>query len=436
MNKDKPFVILGAGLTGLSMAFFLKKNYQIFEKEERPGGLCRSREIKGFTFDYDGHLLHFRDRAILHLVQELMGDNLVSIRRNSTINSFGRQGQYPFQANLFGLPRHVIKECVTGFINAQFNGKIKKYKEVNFKQWILANFGSGIARHFMLPYNNKFWTMPADRLSCEWVDGYIPLPTLEDVLNGTIAQSRKQFGYNTRFWYPRQGGIENLIFALQRQIKSKINTLHQAVKIDLARKTVSFQNGRKARFNYLVSTLPLPELLKLIPNLPAKIEAFRNKLKYTSVFCLNLGVAKENISNRHWIYFPEKKFVFFRVGFPANFSSSVAPEGMSSLYVEVAYYKNNKPIDKHRLIKKILKDLYKAEILSPSDIIEVSDPLDIKYGYIIYDRNYRESTETIHEYLNQHQIYSIGRYGRWKYMSMEDAMLEGKETANLLKGIL
>lgn len=433
MNKKQPIVILGAGLTGLSTAFFLKENYQIFEKEERPGGLCRSRKIKDFTFDYDGHLLHFKDRAILHLVQKLMGDNLVSIRRNSTINSFGRQSQYPFQANLFGLPKDVIKECVRGFIDAQFNGKIKRHKEVNFKQWILANFGSGIAKHFMLPYNNKFWTIPADRLSCEWVEGYIPLPTLQDVLNGTIAQSRKQFGYNARFWYPRHGGIEKLIFALQRQINSKINTLHQAVEIDLVKKTVSFQNGRKVSFNYLISTLPLPELLKLIPNLPVKIEALRNKLKYTSVFCLNLGVAKEDVSNKHWIYFPEKKFAFFRVGFPTNFSSSVAPSGRSSLYVEVAYSKN-KPPDKDKLMRRILRDLYKAGILSPKDTIEVSDPLDIKYGYIIYDRDYKESTEIIHGYLNQHQVFSIGRYGRWKYISMEDAILEGKETARLLEG--
>ncbi len=441
MNKKQPFVILGAGLAGLSTAFFLKKDYQIFEKETTPGGLCRSRLINGYIFDYDGHLLHFKDRATLNLVQKLTGNSLQPIKRNSWISSFGCYTRFPFQANLFGLPKNIIKECVLGFIDARLNGNIHKHKHANFRQWILHTFGPGIAEHFMLPYNNKFWTIPAHRLTCEWVDGYIPIPTIKDVLNGTIFQSKKCFGYNARFWYPRKGGIENVIFGFQRHIKNGIHTLHQASKIDLRKKTVIFQNGRKVRFDKLVSTLPLPEMLRLITHLPPKVRAALNKLKYTSIFCLNLGLDRNNISDKHWIYFPEKRFVFFRVGFPTSFSSSVAPPGKNSLYVEVAY-SADKPADpapghggrvnKEDLVKGTLKDLYKAEILSSTDTIEVCDAVDIKYAYIIYDKNYRESTQVIHEYLNRHHIYSIGRYGRWKYMSMEDAILDGKGAAELL----
>ncbi|MBL7130165.1 MAG: FAD-dependent oxidoreductase [Candidatus Omnitrophica bacterium] len=432
MSKNQSIVILGAGLAGLSTAFFLKKDYQIFEKEAAPGGLCRSRHIKGYTFDYDGHLLHFKNKAALDLVHNLMGDNLIPIKRNSWINSFGVYTRYPFQANLFGLPKHIIKECVLGFINVQLNGSVNKGTPANFRQWVLDTFGPGMARHFMLPYNNKFWTIPAHRLTCEWVDGYIPQPTIKDVLNGTIFQSRKGFGYNARFWYPKKGGIENLVSAFQGRIENNILTLHKATEIDLKKRTVRFQNRRKVKFAKLISTLPLPEMCKLIPHLPAKIKAAFGKLKYTSIFCLNLGVARENLSDKHWIYFPEKKFVFFRVGFPASFSSSVTPLGKSSLYVEVAYSPDNS-VNSKKLIKRILKDLRKAGILSCDDRIEVCDPLNIKYGYIIYDRHYKESTGAIHEYLNQHHIFPIGRYGRWKYMSMEDAILEGKKIAKVLQ---
>jgi len=433
MSKNQNIVILGAGLAGLSTAFFLKKDYQIFEKEAAPGGLCRSRHIKGYTFDYDGHLLHFKDKAALDLVRNLMGDNLIPIKRNSWINSFGVYTRYPFQANLFGLPKNVAKECALGFINARLNGHINKYKPANFRQWVKNTFGSGIARHFMLPYNNKFWSVPSQSLTCEWVDGCIPVPSIKDMLNGAISKSKKRFGYNARFWYPRTGGIENLIFAFQKNIRNNIHTLHRATEIDLIKRIVTFQNGRKVRFAKLISTLPLPEMLKLMPRLPTKIRTALNKLRYTSIFCLNLGVDRDNISDKHWIYFPERKFVFFRVGFPANFSSDVAPLGKSSLYVEVAYSKN-KPLDKRHLAKRILKGLRKAKILFPDDAIEVSEPVDIKYAYIIYDQNYRKYTELIHEYLNQHQSHSIGRYGRWKYMSMEDTILEGKKIAKVLQG--
>lgn len=418
-------MILGAGLSGLSAAYFLENDYQIFEKEANPGGLCRSRQINGYTFDYDGHLLHFRNQEALDLVRGLLGDNLQPIKRNSWISSFGCYTRYPFQANLFGLPKNIVRECVLGFINARLNGNINNRNQANFRQWILHTFGPGIARHFMLPYNNKFWKTPAHKLSCEWLDGYVPVPSLKELLNGTISESKKRFGYNTQFWYPKQGGIENLIFALQRHIKNNIHTLHQATEIDLKQGTVTFQNRRKVRFAKLISTIPLPEILKLIRPLPANVKAALNKLKYTSIFCLNLGVARESISDKHWIYFPEKKFVFFRVGFPTSFSSSVAPAGKTSLYVETAY-SPERPINRKSLVKRILKDLNKTQILSSGDTLEVCDPLDIKYGYIIYDKNYTESTEIIHRYLNRHQIYSIGRYGRWKYMSMEEAILDGK----------
>ncbi|MFC1698425.1 protoporphyrinogen/coproporphyrinogen oxidase [Candidatus Omnitrophota bacterium] len=428
MNRKKSFTILGAGLAGLSTAFFLKKDYQIFEKENSPGGLCRSREFNGYIFDYDGHLLHFRNKEILNLVQKLLGDNLISIKRNSWISSFGNYTRYPFQANLFGLPKDVLKECLFGFVETQLNGRNKKAQQPNLKQWILRNFGSGISRHFMLPYNNKFWTIAPERLSAEWVDGYIPMPSLKEVLNGAIGQNKKSFGYNSQFWYPRHGGIEKLICAFRRGLGDQIHTLHQARRIDLSKRTVSFQNGSKVKFTNLISTLPLPELLKIMPRLPAKVSRAAGNLRYTSIFCLNLGIARPEITNRHWVYFPEKEFIFFRLGSPSSFSSTVAPQGKSSLYVEVAYAQDQ-PIDKSKMVKRILQDLYKTKILAPADTIEVCDPLEIKYGYIIYDKNYSLSTKVIHEYLNQQRVYSIGRYGRWKYMSMEQAILDGKETA-------
>jgi protoporphyrinogen oxidase len=433
MAKDQKFIILGAGLAGLSAAYFLKKDYQIFEKEATKGGLCRSRHINGYIFDYDGHLLHFKNKTVLDLTRKLMGKELVAIKRNSWIGSFSGFTRYPFQANLFGLPKHVIKECIFGFLDARLNGYIYKSNHDNFKQWVVHTFGEGIARHFMLPYNNKFWRVPVQKLTCEWVDDYIPVPSIKDVLNGTIAQSKKRFGYNARFWYPRNGGIENLVFAFQEQINNGIHTLHRATKVNLNEKTVSFQNGKKLKFDNLISTIPLPEMLKLIPRLPKKIKTALAKLKHNSIFCLNLGVAKSNISDKHWIYFPEKKFAFFRVGFPSSFSSTVVPCGRSSLYAEVSY-SPDRPPDRKYLVKKILEDLYKAEILSTKDTIEVCDPLDIKYGYIIYDHNYSESIGVIQEYLNQHHIYLIGRYGRWKYMAMEDAILDGKNIAQKIRG--
>ena len=194
----KRILILGAGLAGLSAAWHLQRlgiDCQIFEKETEVGGLCRSKKINGFTFDCDGHLLHFKHSYNLQLVKDLLGKNIIRHKRSAWIYSFGRFSRYPFQANLYGLPKAVVKDCLLEFIKLHRNGsKIKE--NTSFRQWIDKTFGKGIVRHFMIPYNTKFWTVPLDELTCEWIDGFIPVPTLNQIIECTIKESRQNLGYN------------------------------------------------------------------------------------------------------------------------------------------------------------------------------------------------------------------------------------------------
>jgi protoporphyrinogen oxidase len=136
----------------------------------------------------------------------------------------------------------------------------------------------------------------------------------------------------------------------------------------------------------------------------------------------------EDNSGRHWIYFPEKEICFSRVGFPHNFSSLILPKSKSSLYIEVAYSKN-KPIDKSKIILRIKKDLKKLGILKKEDHICCQDINDIKYGYPIYDLHYNVTRKLILNYLIHKNILSCGRYGSWRYLSMEGAILDGKRIA-------
>lgn len=226
MSK-KRIIILGAGLAGLSTAWHLQRegiNCKTFEKEPEVGGLCRSKDIDGFTFDYDGHLLHFKHYYAFNLIKNLLGNNLARHERNAWICSYGRYVRYPFQANLYGLPLPIIKECLLGFIQASKNNHHNNKKNPNFLNWINQTFGRGIARHFMIPYNSKFWTIPPRELTCEWLDGFIPVPLLGQVIEGTIEESNRQFGYNAKFWYPKRGGINQVPLALARSIKIFIPT--------------------------------------------------------------------------------------------------------------------------------------------------------------------------------------------------------------------
>ncbi len=457
MAKPPKIIILGAGITGLSTAYHLQQvidnqpqlpvDYEIFEKEPMAGGLCRSVYQDGFTFDYTGHLLHLRVDYTKKLTRELLKKNYQIHKRNSWIYSKGLFTRYPFQANTYGLPINVVKECVLGFIKAkcQNSNKISfdLMKHQSFYDWIISTFGDGIAKHFMLPYNEKLWTVHPKNLSCSWLSSFIPQPTVQEVVNGALAEQRRLFGYNVNFLYPQKGGIQVLSDAFLSYTKN-LNLNSKVTKVDIFNKEIEINNNFRYKFDKLISTLPLKQLIGLINEIPSIVKNAERLLRCNSVLNVNLGIARSNISDKHWIYFPEKNFVFYRVGFPMNFSPSLVPKGMSSIYTEIAYNSDGKyqilggryqmPEDKKEIIRRIKRDLIKAGILRRNDYILTENVLDIKNAYVIYDKNREKSLKKICPFLLENNIYSIGRYGGWRYSTMEDAIIEGKKTAERLIG--
>jgi len=434
-------LIIGAGLTGLSTAFHLEQmggiDYSVYEKEEKVGGLCRSDYVRCagfegmFTFDIVGHLLHLKKEYTKALVQELLKGNLKRHFRNSWIYSKRVYTKYPFQANTYGLLPKVVKECVFGFIDAKYRSvhSSRPSSRESFYDWILQNFGKGIAKHFMIPYNQKIWTVHPKELTCGWLK-YVPSPSFREVVIGALEDQKKAFGYNVHFDYPHKGGIQELPNAFADRIKNlKLN--RSLSRVNMRKKVAYFDDGRiEEKFQFLISTVPLPELiLEIIEDVPERVNNAALKLRHISVLNLNMGIKRENIDHGHWVYFPEEKYVFYRVGFPKKFSENMCPPGTSSVYVEIACKPGEITAKKKELIARAKEDLIKAEILERKDEILVSKNISIPYAYVIYDRNRDRNLKMIQDYLRGKDIYSVGRYGGWKYSTMEEAILEGKEVA-------
>ena len=449
MNRDE-IVILGAGLAGLSTAYHLKDGYSLFEERSEPGGMARSIYKDGYLFDYDGHLLHFKDEYTFSLVKELLNGNLAPHKRRAWIYSKGNYTPYPFQANFYGLPKSVVKDCLLGFIKSRVNftthlssphrgeGKgegdnlsYKKDLEENFESWIKRTFGTGIAGHFMLPYNKKFWTVEPSELMCDWLDGFVPVPTIEDTITGAISVNTKLYGYNSRFWYPVKGGIRELVKGFEQKVKN-LHLNKKAITIDQYKKEIIFEGGDVKRFANLVTTIPLIELRSILTDIPQEIDNAFSMLRWTSIFVVNLGIKRDDVTDKHWVYYPEESMIFYRTGFPANFSLDVVPSKRTSIYAEISY-KDDKLVDKERLIADTVRGLKSIGIISDENEIEICLPIDIKYGYVIYDRNRKSAVAAIKDYLKQFGIYSIGRYGGWSYMSMADVIIEGKRMAEGFK---
>jgi len=434
MSDKHATVVLGGGLAGLSTLWHLQQAgntaSHLFEKESRVGGLTKSEQLNGFTFDYTGHLLHFKNEAVKQLVSRLLDGNLHSVTRNSWIFSKGVYTRYPFQTNLYGLPPEVIKECILGFVNARSNHTAGVSNEgtepMPFAAWIEATLGSGIARHFMTPYNEKLWTVPLDELTCEWMGRFVPSTSLERILDGALADQSSNAGYNATFSYPLRGGIEALPQAFPASL-TNIHTGSELARLDLSKRQLHFKNGHTARFHRLVTTMPMPALLRAASDIPVPVREAAQKLRFTSVCNVNLGVDR-NISDKHWIYFPEPEYCFYRIGFSHNFSPNQAPAGCSAIYAEVGY-SDWKPLNRSGLVVRIKTDLMKAGILKPSDRILAELCLDIPCAYVIYDRHHRRCADLVRTFLRENGIFTIGRYGAWEYSGMEDAIWQGRQAA-------
>ena len=427
-RSQERIFILGAGLAGLSCAYHLGTGFNLCEAGAWPGGLCTTTEEEGFRFDKTGHLLHLRTDEMKDLVSDLLEGDLLSIERRSRIYSNGVLTKYPFQANTFGLPPAVARECLMGFLEAHFGEKKKKIR--NFEDFILSHFGPGIAGHFMIPYNSRLWGVHPREITAEWCSRFVPVPSLEEVVSGAVGYQERELGYNATFLYPKKG-IGALPNALaQRVPQTRYRSRVKA--IDWKKKRV-FCGRDVYEYEALVSTMPLDRLISVMDRPPAVVVKQAEKLRCNPLRYLDIALKKRPGLDLHWIYVPEERFPFYRVGCYSNFSKDLAPRGKGSLYVELA---SRKKMRRDRLMPKVIAGLKEIGLIrGPGDIV-FSRLRKMDHAYVVYDHNYYATTKKLNSFLAENNIFSIGRYGRWEYSAMEDALLQGKETALKLQEIL
>lgn len=431
MNK---LVIIGAGVAGLSAAYHLElqgfSNYQIFEKDSAVGGLCKSFLIDDFTFDYASHILYTNDSYAEELIKKtLLKDRFNSQLRKAFVYYQNVYTKFPFQGHLYGQDPDIVKECLLGLVKARYE---EVQNPTNFEEWINCTFGRGIAKHFMLPYNRKLWAINLQKMSYDWISERVPIPEVEETLEGALKPPQRNYGPNAYFWYPLKSGIGALVNGFLSTVRN-INLNSEVSKISLATREVEV-NGNRIGYDKLISTMPLPKIISLISdNIPFQVKQAAGSLKYNIVYVVSLAVNRANISSYHWIYFPEKKYIFHRVSFPMNLSDFMAPEGKSSISAELSV-SMQKPLkmSHDEIIEAVVDGLQKAGILTKSDSILVRDIKCLDPAYVIYTPDRERNIELIYKFLNDKEIYPCGRFGSWAYLNMDRAILSGRKIADEL----
>jgi len=463
-------LIVGAGPTGLSAAYHLGADTMLLERNATVGGWCRSIQDQGFTFDYAGHIMFSNDPYVLKLYDILLGDNQHWQMREAWVYSKQVFTRYPFQGALYGLPPAVIKECIVGAIESRYgladkaDGTNKAEscataevqdccadgtadvanssesamstaaKGEDFEHFIYRVWGAGIARHFAIPYNKKLWTVPLSEMETSWLGGRVPLPDLNQIIEGALEPVAKPMGPNARFGYPKRGGFQALVSGFLPHIRGKIELNADAVRILPDEHTVVLADGRRLQYDQLISTMPLPELVRLIgTEAPPEVRRAAEGLRHISIRCVNIGIARTDVTDKHWIYYPEDS-IFHRIFVQGNASPECNAPGGFGFTCEISYSPwKPLPLDGEELIERCIADCIKVGMMREDDRVITANQVDMPYAYVVYDHARAENVATVRAWMEQHDIVLAGRYSEWEYYNSDHAFLAGKKAAERVK---
>lgn len=399
-------IIIGAGISGLTYANYTHNDYLILEKENHTGGLCNTIKQNGFVWDYSGHFFHFQDPQIAEFISKRIDQSqLLKVEKHTQIRYKDRLIDFPFQKNIHQLSQDEFIDCLCDLFE---NDNIDV---VSFKSMLYAKFGKSIAEKFLIPYNTKLYATDLDNLDADAMGRFFPYANKDEIIRN-FRQSHNE-SYNGSFLYHRGGAIE-YIYALEHDIPKKKICLGEIVTSINMERHIVHTNKRTMFYDNIISTIPLPSLLKL-----CKRDYDSKVLTWNKVLVFNLGFDGKGVDcSNHWIYFPEEKYCFYRVGFYSN----IIPSDKMSLYVEIGF-KSDAEIDIEEMLRQTLFGLREAQILHDEKLISWHSVV-MNPAYVHVSKSGLNEVKNQIDALAKYNIFTIGRYGSWNYSSIEDNMKE------------
>jgi len=421
--------ILGGGLCGLELGRCLKEtgqDFTIFEKENQIGGLCRTIKTGDYFWDLGIHAIYSRDLETLNYLRSLPLDYQKS-DRNVKIFHRGKHSRdfiinYPFEMGIKELPLVDRLECIAGYLAV----KTRKAKaNENLQDWIDHQLGAGIAKHFMIPYNRKIWDCDLQKISNRLVNVKIePAPVMEFILTA-LGKNTVGRAYQAKFIYPKMG-IQALCDFTARDIQTNIRRNADVDKLTPIGKkwSIILKNGETQEADYLISTIPLVELLKKLPfnDLPLKQDVFRWNNTFFIMIGLQKGCPIHLIKDCHWVFFKEDE-IFYRLTLMHNLSSGFPPAIVAEITRKGAIV-NKSP---EEIREQVVRDLVRRNIIESESHVTATDIRLIEYTYPIPTEGLEQEKQRLAQLLRAHNIFLLGRNGNWDYINMDGVIRKVKD---------
>jgi len=415
-------LIVGCGPSGLGAATQLERDsvdFELIDRDSGAGGLARTDQLGAFRFDRTGHFLHMRSDEFRSVV-ERTGVPLDRIQRKSCVALHGRIVPFPIQYNLWAVDES-IRNAALGEIGR--SNEAGSCGQESLKQAMNEAWGPTLLREFFEPYNEKLLGHLLEDIPADCLGRFAPRIDVGLVKRGAHEQVLGT-GYNAEFHYPASGSIGELFNAIAERHRQSIRFGERLLRIDTESRCAQ-TDRRRIEFDFLVSSQPLPELLRACGIDPPASVRFRS----AKVRNVRVGFRGSMLRDEHWVYVPDKGQPFYRIGFPRNINVATCPDGTASLSIECGCAVDDRG---YRSTQEVAESA--VAYCSALGFVKCSemlciDELSIDPAYVIDRSEGRRDFQDAFDCLAAHGIFATGRYGRWDYLSMEDSFLDGMTIA-------
>ncbi len=423
--------ILGAGLSGISLACLLQESgrvesVELWEMAGKPGGLCRSYPFAGIHCDVGPHIIFSKNAAVLDWMVRLLGDNVHKLRRSSRIFHGGRFIKYPFENELSALSETDRDYCLNSFLNNPYEA----YAPQSMLEFFLATFGEGITNLYLRPYNEKIWKFDPAFMDTQMVDR-IPKPPREDIIKSAQGVATEGYVHQLYFYYPKHGGVQSLLDAFLKQLGDKVAIHTDAAVRRVARLEdgweVQTADGGKTLCDRLVSTMPVSEMIPMLqPEAPEEVRQAARNLKFNSIAICLIHVAGDHLGDNLSVMVADKGILFHRITKLDFLLPEEARDGTTRFMMDVTYREGD-PVSKltdAELLHRLVEDLVRLKFIDDAGSVRARQVLRQKHAYVIYDLHHRKNMKILRDYCEGGLGMILhGRFGEFDYINM-DAVIE------------
>jgi protoporphyrinogen oxidase len=422
-------LVAGAGPAGLSAAYHLRnEQLTVIEREREPGGLCRSFDIAGTTFDLGGHAFFTKHPYVREMLEGL-GAKLYFQPRHAFVFTHGRFIPYPFQANLYGLPEDVIADCLDGVREAASEYD-PDFQSPNLQEWIMRSFGWGISQHFLAPYNAKVWAHPLTDVAPDWTSQRVLMPKVAEIEAGASRQVRIRNYPNAIVGYPESGGFAELFSGLAESVAPVIKQ-GEVTGLSLGERIARTAAGDEIPFDSMISTIPLTELIDRTADAADCCRAAARTLRHNSLYLVNFVIGRQGVSAMHRIYSADPGVPFHKLALNSTSSPSLGARATSAIQAEISY-SETKHVDLEGLSERAWESLVAMGLVAPEEQVLATSVVTVPFAYPIMTRETAVAREHLLTTLERSRVLCAGRFGEWLYINSDDAIMRGKARAEQL----